>query len=93
EVFSKHDVPHQTAYAGSMFGFFFTNEEVFDLMGAMKSDTALYAKYFHAMLDRGVYLAPSQFEAGFVSSAHSTRDVERTLAAADASLAEIRQAV
>ncbi|HTU71706.1 MAG TPA: glutamate-1-semialdehyde 2,1-aminomutase [Candidatus Baltobacteraceae bacterium] len=93
EICSKHDVPHQTAYAGSVFGFFFTNEHVTDLMSAMKSDTALYARYFHAMLDRGIYLAPSQFEAGFVSSAHTTRDIERTLAAADASLAEVRAAV
>lgn len=89
EVFTKHDVPHQTAYAGSMFGYFFAPEPVSDLESAMKSDVALYAKYFHAMLDRGVYLAPSQFEAGFVSSAHTTRDIERTLAAADDALAEV----
>lgn len=93
EVFSKHGVPHRTAYAGSMFGFFFTNEQVADLLSAMTSDTALYAKFFHGMLDRGVYLAPSQFEAGFVSTAHTTREIERTLAAADAALAEIRAAV
>jgi glutamate-1-semialdehyde 2,1-aminomutase len=93
EVFGKHDVPHQTAYAGSMFGYFFAAEPVTDLEGAMKSDVVLYAKYFHAMLDRGVYLAPSQFEAGFVSSAHTTRDIERTLAAADDALAEVRAAV
>jgi glutamate-1-semialdehyde 2,1-aminomutase len=93
EVFSKHGVPHQTTYAGSMFGFFFAGEPVVDLESAMKSDTALYAKYFHAMLDRGIYHAPSQFEAGFVSTAHTTRDVERTLAAADESLAAIRAAV
>jgi glutamate-1-semialdehyde 2,1-aminomutase len=76
-----------------MFGLFFTDGPVRDLEGAMKSDTALYAKYFHAMLERGIYLAPSQFEAGFVSSAHTTRDIERTLAAADATLAEIRARV
>jgi glutamate-1-semialdehyde 2,1-aminomutase len=93
EVFTKHDVPHQTAYAGSMFGYFFAPEPVSDLESAMKSDVALYAKYFHAMLDRGVYLAPSQFEAGFVSSAHTTRDIERTLAAADDALAEVGAAV
>jgi glutamate-1-semialdehyde 2,1-aminomutase len=93
EIFAKHDVPHQTAYAGSMFGYFFASEPVTDLESAMKSDVALYARFFHAMLDRGVYLAPSQFEAGFVSSAHTTRDIERTLAAADASLAEVRATV
>ncbi len=89
EIFTKHGVPHAVAYAGSMFGLFFAEPPITDLESAMKSDTALYAKYFHAMLDRGIYLAPSQFEAGFVSSAHTTRDIELTLAAADASLAEI----
>jgi glutamate-1-semialdehyde 2,1-aminomutase len=90
EIFAKHDVPHASAYAGSMFGFFLTDGPVRDLETAMKSDTALYAKFFHAMLERGTYFAPSQFEAGFVSTAHTTRDIERTLAAADASLTEIR---
>ena len=93
EIFTKHDVAHTTSYAGSMFGLFFTGEPVANLTQAMKSDTGLYAKYFHAMLERGIYLAPSQFEAGFVSSAHTTRDIETTLAAADASLQEILSAV
>jgi glutamate-1-semialdehyde 2,1-aminomutase len=92
EIFLKHATAHCTVQAGSMFGFFFADGPVVDLESAMQSDTSLYAKYFHAMLDRGVYLAPSQFEAAFVSSAHTTRDVERTLAAADAALAEIRKA-
>ncbi len=93
EVFNKHGVAHSIAAAGSMFGCFFAEGPVFDLESAMKSDTALYARYFHAMLDRGVYLAPSQFEAAFVSTAHTTRDIEATLAAADESLAEIRASV
>ena len=93
EVFTKHDVPHSVAAAGSMFGLFFTEEPVVDLQSAMSADTALYARYFHAMLDRGVYLAPSQFEAGFVSAAHSVRDIETTLAAADDALSEIRATV
>lgn len=92
EVLSKHGVPHQTVHAGSMFGLFFADEPVRDLASAMKSDAALYAKYFHAMLDRGISLAPSQYETGFVSTAHTTRDVERTLAAADAAFSEIRAA-
>ena len=87
EIFSKHGVPHTTAYAGSMFGMFFTAGPVVDLESAMTSDTARYAAYFHAMLDQGVYLAPAQFEAGFVSAAHTTRDIEATLEAADRSLA------
>ena len=93
EVFSKHGVPHSTGYAGSMWGVFLTEGPVVDLDSAMKSDVALYAKYFHAMLERGIYLAPSQFEAGFVSTAHTTRDVQTTLDAADASLTEVLSAV
>lgn len=93
EVFSKHGVANCTAHAGSMFGFYFTGEPVVDLESAMKSDTALYAKFFHAMLERGIYFAPSQFEAAFISIAHTTRDIEQTLTAADASLTEITQSV
>jgi glutamate-1-semialdehyde 2,1-aminomutase len=89
EVLSKYGVGHQTAKAGSLWGLFFSDEPVIDLPSAMKSDTALYAKYFHRMLDHGIWLAPSQYEAGFVSTAHTTRDVERTLAAADAAMREI----
>lgn len=93
EIFQKHDVPHTVAHAGSMFGFFFTDGPVHDLTSALKSDVAFYAKFFHGMLARGVYLAPAQFEAGFVSSAHTTRDIEATLVAADAALGEIRAGV
>jgi glutamate-1-semialdehyde 2,1-aminomutase len=89
EIMQKHGVSHYSSYAGSMFGTFFCEGPVVDLESAMKSDTGLYAKYFHAMLERGVYFAPSQFEAGFVSTAHSTRDVERTIEAADASFSDI----
>jgi glutamate-1-semialdehyde 2,1-aminomutase len=89
EVFAKHGIPHYSTHAGSMFCTFFTPGPVDDLDGAMKSDTAFYAKYFHAMLDRGVYFAPAQFEAGFVSTAHSTREIEQTIAAADAALVDL----
>ena len=54
-----------------------------------RSDTARYAKFFHAMLERGVYLAPSAFEAGFVSLAHTKRDLDRTISAAKAILATL----
>ncbi len=89
EVFTKHGIPHYSTYAGSMHCTFFTEGPVVDLESAMKCDTALYAKFFHAMLDRGIYLAPSQFETGFVSSAHTTREIERTISAADDALAAI----
>ena len=89
EVFAKHEVPLSTAHAGSMLGVFLTGEPVRDLDGALRSDTAAYARYFHAMLDRGVYLPPSQFEALFVSTAHTTREIERTISAAEDSLAQL----
>jgi len=67
---------------GSMFTFFFTDQPVTDYESAKRSDTARFGRFFHHMLDRGVYLAPSQFEAGFVSAAHSEEDVRRTVGAA-----------
>ncbi|MGA3024261.1 MAG: glutamate-1-semialdehyde 2,1-aminomutase [Bryobacteraceae bacterium] len=67
---------------GSMFTFFFTSEAVSDWASASKSNTTSFAKFFHRMLDHGIYLAPSQFEAGFVSAAHSDADIDRTVAAA-----------
>ena len=63
-IFSQHDIPHQIAHAGSMFGFFFTSRPVTDLRSAKTADTAFYARFFHAMLERNVYFAPAQFEAG-----------------------------
>jgi glutamate-1-semialdehyde 2,1-aminomutase len=86
EVLEKHSVPHYSTFAGSMFCTFFTPGPVENLEQAMQSDTALYAKFFHGMLDRGVYLAPSQYETGFISAAHTTREIERTIAAADEAL-------
>jgi glutamate-1-semialdehyde 2,1-aminomutase len=67
---------------GSMLTAFFTAGPVTDLASAMRSDTKRYAAFFHGMLDRGVYLAPSQFEAAFVSTAHTEADVDRTIDAA-----------
>jgi glutamate-1-semialdehyde 2,1-aminomutase len=67
---------------GSMFTFFFTSGPVTDWESAKRSDTTRFKQFFHWMLDRGVYLAPSQFEAGFVSAVHSEEDIARTVAAA-----------
>lgn len=66
---------------GSMFCVFFTHQPVTDYASANTSDTAKFRRYFHAMLDAGVYIAPSQFEAGFVSTAHTDSDIERTIEA------------
>ncbi|HYL75494.1 MAG TPA: glutamate-1-semialdehyde 2,1-aminomutase [Bryobacteraceae bacterium] len=67
---------------GSMFTFFFTSQPVTDWESAKRSDTSRFKQFFHWMLDRGIYLAPSQFEAGFLSAAHSEEDIERTVTAA-----------
>jgi glutamate-1-semialdehyde 2,1-aminomutase len=67
---------------GSMFTFFFTGEAVTDWDSAKKCDTAKFGDFFRGMLERGVYLAPSQFEAAFISAAHTDADIERTIAAA-----------
>ena len=65
---------------GSLLSVFFTNgEEVFDFHSAMKSDVNLFAKYFKKMFERGIYIAPSQFEAWFFSNAHSEEDITKTL--------------
>jgi glutamate-1-semialdehyde 2,1-aminomutase len=89
EVFTRHSVPHVTANRGSMVGFFLTDGPVTNVSDAKRSDTELYGRFFHAMLDRGVYLAPSQFEAGFLSTAHRTLDVDRTLEMADEALTAV----
>jgi glutamate-1-semialdehyde 2,1-aminomutase len=75
-------VPLQVASVGSMWGFFFNQAPVTNYAEAKRSDTAKYARFFHAMLDHGIYLAPSQFESAFVSSCHDERIVDQTLAAA-----------
>ena len=71
------------ACVGSMFGLFFTGGPVHDWESAKKSDTVRFGDFFRVMLSEGVYLAPSQFEAGFVSTAHGTAQVGETLAAAE----------
>jgi len=74
---------------GSLMTMFFTGDAVTDYSGAKKSDTKKYAAFFTEMLSRGVFIAPSQFEALFVSAAHSDADIERTIAAAGESLRAI----
>ena len=74
---------------GSMMCMFFTEEPVNDFASAVKSDTALYGKYYHEMLQRGIYLAPAQFEALFVSTAHSNEDLDKTIAAHRESLTDL----
>jgi glutamate-1-semialdehyde 2,1-aminomutase len=85
------DVPHTANRVGSMLTGFFTASPVTDYASAKRSDTGRYARFFRAMLERGVYLAPSQFEAAFVSLAHTQSDLDATLEAARAAFREAAQ--
>jgi glutamate-1-semialdehyde 2,1-aminomutase len=75
-------VPVQINSCGSMFCTYFTSAPVHNVADALKSDRERFKKFFHGMLDAGFYFAPSQFEAGFISTAHSSADIEETVGAA-----------
>ena len=77
-------VPLTTNRVGGMFGLFFTADRVDTYVGATACDTAAFNRFFHAMLERGVFLAPSAYEAGFLSSAHGEREIGETIEAAHA---------
>jgi glutamate-1-semialdehyde 2,1-aminomutase len=85
-------VPGQLAISGSSLTLFFSAEPIRNYLGARKSDTARFGAFFREMLDRGVFLPPSQFEALFLSAAHSDDDIDLTLAAARESLKAIAAA-
>ena len=87
EALGAAGVPHHVQSAGTMFSVFFTDGPVRDFGDASRQDTAAYAAFFHAMLDRGVYLPPSAFEAWFVSAAHDERAVQTVLDALPAAAA------
>jgi glutamate-1-semialdehyde 2,1-aminomutase len=88
----RTNVTARVQRVGSAFTLFFAPEEVVDLASAKKSDTAKYAKFFHAMLERGFLLPPAQFEAAFISLAHTLEEVNAFAAAAKEALAEISAA-
>jgi len=75
-------IPAQINAIGSLSTIFFTPEPVKNYTDAKRSDTKRYAKFFREMLERGILVAPSQFEAAFVSAAHTSQDIDRALAAA-----------
>jgi glutamate-1-semialdehyde 2,1-aminomutase len=75
-------IPHVINRAGSMWTFFFTGEPVYDYDTAKTSDTALFARFFWGMMDRGVYLPCSQFEAAFLSTTHTDELIRQTIAVA-----------
>jgi len=89
QVFSQLEVPSRINRVKSMFTGFFTAGPVDLLSQVEQADTVQYGKYFHALLERGVYLAPSQFEAGFVSTAHTEADIDRAIEIVGAALRAI----
>jgi glutamate-1-semialdehyde 2,1-aminomutase len=82
-------VPHQVARVGSMWTFFFNPAPVTDYDTARKSDATRFARFFWALIERGIYLPCSQFEAAFLSAAHTEAHVDQTLAAAREALGEV----
>ncbi|MGN6755669.1 MAG: glutamate-1-semialdehyde 2,1-aminomutase [Thermomicrobiales bacterium] len=92
EAATHSEIPVQVGTAGSMWGFFLADQPVSDYAGAKRADTARYARLFHALLDAGVYLAPSQFEVAFVSTAHNADTLAATRAALTAAFAAVADA-
>ncbi|HDS16975.1 MAG TPA: glutamate-1-semialdehyde-2,1-aminomutase [Proteobacteria bacterium] len=86
---SELKIPHYCTRVGSMLCTYFTANPVYNYEDAQSSNCEQFSRFFSGMLNRGIYLAPSQFEAGFVSAAHSQEDIERTLNAARETLTEI----
>ena len=81
EAAAKYNIPHTVNRAGSMIGFFFTNEDVVDFETAKTSDTELFADYYRLMAEEGIFLPPSQFEGMFLSTAHTEEHIAKTVEA------------
>ena len=81
----------QVQQAGSMFGFFFSDQEVVDYETSAAADQEMFKQWFKAMLEQGIYLAPSQFETLFMSGAHTDEDIERTIAAAGVAFQQLKK--
>lgn len=85
----KYDIAFSAQAVGGMFGLYFNAEVPSDFVHVMTSNQPMFNRFFHSMLDQGIYLAPSAFEAGFVSSAHTEHDLVATFAAADFAFQEL----
>ncbi|MCA0969913.1 glutamate-1-semialdehyde 2,1-aminomutase [Halobacillus litoralis] len=83
EAAERHNIPLTTNRAGSMVGFFFTNDPVINFETASQSDLDLFTRYYQGMIQEGIYLPPSQFEGLFLSVKHSDEDIEKTIQAAE----------
>ena len=89
EAAHQTSIPVQADRVGSLFGLFFTGQSVENIDDAKSCDLDRFVKYYNLMLEEGVYIAPSQFESGFVSAAHQTAHIETTIKAARAAMAKL----
>ncbi len=90
KIADQHNIPFYFQHSGSMFGIFFTDQtQILSLKDVEKCDVERFKTFFHKMLEQAIYLAPSAFEAGFLSSAHGDKEIEATLSAAERVFKEI----
>lgn len=85
----KYNIPHCINRAGSMVGFFFTNEKVVNYEAAKTSNLEMFAKYYQLMAEQGIFLPPSQYEGLFLSTTHSDEDINKTIAAAEYAFSQL----
>ncbi|MEY0747181.1 aspartate aminotransferase family protein, partial [Escherichia coli] len=91
-VSAEQGIPMVINHVGGMFGIFFTDAPtVTCYQDVMKCNVERFKKFFHYMLEQGIYLAPSAFEAGFMSIAHNDEDIEKTIKAAETALMKIKE--
>ena len=91
-VAKKHDVQLRENHVCGMFGFFFSSDRVKDYDGVAASNVEFFNAFFHEMLSQGIYLAPSAFEAGFLSAEHGETEIDKTIHAADLAFATLARA-
>ena len=89
KIVKEKGLPYQVNYDSSLASIFFTDQEVKDYVSAKTSNLELFAKYFKGMLKRGIHLAPSQFEAMFLSTAHTDEVIDETLEAMRGALGDL----
>ncbi|MBI2168058.1 MAG: glutamate-1-semialdehyde 2,1-aminomutase [Actinobacteria bacterium] len=92
EAIGSAGLPVQVPQVGTLLGLFFSEAPVHDYAGAKRADAEIYGRFFHGMLERGVFLAPSAFEAIFVSLAHTSDDIDRTIEAAAVAATQVARA-
>ena len=86
----KYDIPITFNRAGSMIGFFFTDEDVINYEKAKTSNLEFFAEYYRQMADQGIFLPPSQFEGLFLSTEHSYEDLDKTIKAAEVAFSKLK---